>query len=85
MIERIPYVPGGRVYRSDAARSVAANAAKDVTHEYRWPNPRADTRNRSPNVTTDWSSHGLLPLLAALAVALIADGGTLLLIAWWPW
>jgi len=79
----VPYVPGGRVYRSEAARSVTGNGQKHVTGGYKCPDSRAGTHRRSPRVTTDWSSHGILAVAAILAIALIADGGALLLTAWW--
>jgi len=73
----VPYVPGNDV------RSVTGNGQNDVTSQYMCPDPRAGTHRRSPRVTTDWSSHGILAVIAALALALTADGGMLLLIAWW--
>jgi hypothetical protein len=79
----VPYVPGGRVYRSEAARSVTGNGQKDVTGGYKCSDPRAGTHRRSPRVTTDRDGHGILAVLTVAAVALIADGAALMLVAWW--
>jgi hypothetical protein len=77
----VPYVPGPGV------RSVTGNGQKVVTRQYECPNPGPGTHRRSRPVTitppTDWNTHGILAVIAVLALALIADGATLMLIAWW--
>lgn len=76
-IGRVVYVPG------HAAHSVTGNGQKDVTRQYECPIPRAETPNRSLRVTIDrLSTHGLAAAVAALALAAIADGVTMLLLAW---
>lgn len=69
----VPYVPGGRIYRS--LRSVEI---EDQTIG----NPGADTPNRSQRVATDWSGHGLLAVFGALALAAVIDLAVLALTAW---
>jgi len=72
----VPCVPG------DAARSVTGNGQKVVTREYKSRISRAYTRKQSRRVAiARWESFGLLAVIAVLALAVIADGGTLLLIA----
>lgn len=72
----VPYVPG------PSSRSVTEIGQKDVTHEYRHVDSRAGTNRRSRRVAIDWNGHGILAVVAALAVAVLADGATLTLIAW---
>lgn len=80
-IGRVVYIPG------DAPRSVTTNGAKDVTRQYRAPDPRAETprhaRSVTPKARPDWTGHGILAVAAVLALGVIADGATLLLAAWW--
>jgi len=63
-------------------RSVTGNGQNDVTDEYRCQNSRPGTHRRSRSVTTGWIRHGILAVLAALALAVAADAATLFLIAW---
>jgi len=75
---RVPYVPGY------PARSVTGNGQKDVTRQYRCPDPRAGTHRRSRRVTkARLDTHGIPAVITALALTLAADGGLLMLIAWW--
>jgi hypothetical protein len=73
---RVVYVPG------DDERTVAEKAAKRVTHEYGCGNHRANTPSWLQNVKlTDWDAHGIWAVIVALALGLIVDGVTLLLIS----
>lgn len=76
----VPVVPGYPVH------SVTGNGQNDVTRQYRRPIPRAGTHRRPRTVTIaprmDWNAHGILAVVAVAALAVLADGGALLLIAW---
>lgn len=73
MLGGVPYVPG------DYPRSVTF---EDQTIQI----PRASTPNWLQRVTNGppagWNSLGILPVIAVGALGLIADGGTMFLIAW---
>ena len=69
----VPYVPG----YPDGVRSVMGNGQKDVTRQYKWRIPRANTRIRSHSVGVD-----RFTVLALLGFCLVADGGALFLCGW---
>jgi len=66
----VPVIPGN-------VRSVTGNGQNDVTRQYKYWIPRADTRPRSHSVGID-----RLTVLALLGFCLIADGGALFLCGW---
>lgn len=75
MVGGVPYVPGHVVRR--------------VTNEdHSYGSPRAYISHPGISSRTvkigrmNWTLHGLAAVIAVGALALIADGGTLLLIAW---
>lgn len=67
--------------RVRVTHSVTGNGQKDVTGEYRRPIPRANTHHWSQKVKATMGRTGVLAAIGALALCLIADGATLLLVA----
>lgn len=70
MRDHVPYIPG--------------HMERRVTNEDQTPRiPRPSTRNRSPLVMDGkWGARGILAVAAVLALSMIADGATLMFLAW---
>lgn len=69
---RVPYIEGGRTYRSGVSYPPVRVPAREKRR------PIRDLLRK-----TDWDGHGILAVIAVLAAAVLADGLALMLIAWW--